>query len=220
MIIKTKRPVIWLAAVLCASTLVMSGCSSSRGYKRAEATSNSIDAMRAEILSGKDQIQATVDAMNDVVASASSDPRPAYETFTKEYGKTQKQAGKASKRAATIRKKGAAYFKAWETEFEKVASPELRKSFEQRKADLQDEYAKIQAFSKGLKKDFETFMSNLNDVNIVLGVDLTSKGIASTSDYVKEATTTAVSINKRLDQYIKVLDRVAAEMRPSTGSSE
>lgn len=200
---------------VCIGALATNGCSSGGGYKRADATTSSIDAMRAEIVSGKDQIDATIKALNDVVASANANPRPAYETFTKEYAKTEDQAEKVSKRAAEIKKQGGAYFKAWETEFEKIASPELRKNFERRKAELQDEYAKIQAFSEGLRKDFDTFMSNLNDINIILGIDLTRKGIASISDYVKEATTTAVAINKRLDLYIKVLDQVAADMRPS-----
>ena len=121
-----------LMLVMCASALVVSGCAS-HGYKRADTASNSIDTMRAEIVTGQKQIEATVSAMNKVIASASANPRPAYKAFTKELGKTENQAKKVSKRAAEIKSQGRAYFKAWEAEFEKVASPELQRQFQLRK---------------------------------------------------------------------------------------
>ena len=154
-------------------------------------------------------------ALNQVVATAKSDPRPAYETFRKELENTKRQAARVRKRANDMKKQGQAYFEAWEAEFEKVASPERRQRFEQRKEELAAQYERIEEYAQQVKADYDAFMQDLNDIQLVLGVDLTAKGIESIADDVTKTTKGAQKINSHIDKYIEILDQVAAELRLS-----
>ena len=210
---RMKTIVVFGMAILC--TIILSGCGGGSGYKKADSTSGSMDALKAELLNGKDQIAKMIKALNQVVASANANPRPAYETFKKEFENTKKQAKKARNRADAMKKQGQAYFKTWEAEFKKVASPEVKQRFEQRKAEMTDKYQKIQEYSQQVKTDYDAFMQDLSDIQVVLGVDLTAMGIESIADTAAKATRDAQTIYGHIDTYVSILDEVSAAMRPS-----
>ena len=81
--------------------------------------------------------------------------------------------------------------------------------------DLAAQYEKIEEYAHRLKADYDAFMQDLNDIQLVLGVDLTVKGIESVADLVNKATRDAQTIDGHLDRYISIVDQVAAELRPS-----
>lgn len=197
--------------VLCAGAL--SGCGGS-GYKKADSTTSSMNALKNELLSGKDQVAKTMTALNQVVDTAGKNPRPAYEKFKKGFTNTQKQAAKVRSRANEMNKQGQAYFKKWETEFKKVASPEMKQRFEQRKTVLADQYKKIQEYAQLVKTDYGSFIQNLSDIQLVLGVDLTPKGVESVTDVISRANRDAQGIYGHIDTYVSILDQVSAEMSP------
>lgn len=198
--------------VLCA--ISFSGCESVVGYHRADIAVGHMNALRAELLSVKDQIAKTVPTLNQVVDSANADPRAAYETFKREFENTLKQSGRVRRRADEIKRQGQAYFSAWEAQFDKVANPETRDRFEKRKTELAAQYDKIEEYAQRVEADYDAFMQDLNDIQLVLGVDLTRKGIESIADLVTKATQDAKTIDGYLDQYVTILDEVTAELRP------
>jgi Protein of unknown function (DUF2959) len=199
--------------VLCAISLP--GCESVVGYHRADIAVGHMNALKTELLGVKDQIAKTVPALNQVVETASSDPRPAYETFRREFENTKRQSGRVRRRADEVKRQGQAYFQAWEAQFDKVANPETRQRFEQRKTELAAQYEKIEEFAQRVEADYNAFMQDLNDIHLVLGVDLTAKGIASIADLVTKATQDAKTIDDYLDTYVTILDQTMAELRPS-----
>ena len=199
--------------ILCAAFLA--GCGGST-YKKADSTVSRINALKAELLDTKEQVGKMTTALNQVVDSADTNPRPAYETFKKEFEKTKRQAAKVHKRADEIKKQGQAYFKKWEAEYEKVASPEMKQRFEQRKAEMAAKYQKIQEYSQQVKADCAEFIQDLTDIQVVLGVDLTAKGIQSITDMVDKATRDAQTIYGHIDTYVSILNEVAYEMSPAT----
>ncbi len=207
------RTSICLALVVCIVSLA--GCGSSSGYKKSDSTTAKMDSLKAELLLGKAQIGKTVTALNSVVAQANQDPRKAFETFAKEVKRTDSQAKKISSRARDMKKQGAAYFKKWESEFKKIASPELQTRFEQRKAVVEAEYKKISGASDQLSEHYSAFMSNIEDIQRVLSIDLTSANISAISDIVQKTTTESKTINSLVQQYVDALDAVSAEMRPA-----
>ena len=146
---------------------------------------------------------------------ANTDPRPAYESFKKQFANTNKQAEKVRKRAADIRKQGQAYFKKWEDQFEKVSNPQMKQQFEQQKAEMVDKYQKIQQYSELVDADYKAFVQDISDIQVVLGVDLTAKGIKSVSDTVTQVTQQAQTIYGHIDTYVSILNEVSAAMSPS-----
>ena len=115
-----------------------------------------------------------------------------------------------------MKKQGQAYFKAWEAEFKKIASPELQSRFEQRKAVVEAKYAEISQTAQQLKTEYESFMSDVTDIQSVLSIDLTKANIEDISDIVAKVAKESETINKLIDQHVAALEAVSAEMRPST----
>ena len=199
-------------AILC--IVVLNGCGGS-GYKKADSTTSSMDALKAELLEGKEEIGKTMTALDQVTATANTNPRPAYEKFKKELENTRKQANRVRSRANEMTKQGQAYFKTWEAQYKKVASPEMKQRFEQRKAEMSAKYQKIQEYAQQVKVDYDAFMKNLGDIQVVLGVDLTPKGIASVSDLVAKTKQNAQTTYGHIDVYVSILNQVSAEMSPA-----
>jgi hypothetical protein len=173
-----------------------------------------MNTLKAELVSVKDQIAKTVPALNQVVEAADADPRAAYETFKREFENTRRQSGRVRHRADEVKRQGQAYFSAWEGQFDKVANPETRERFEKRKTELAAQYDKIEEYAQRVEADYDAFMRDLNDIQLVLGVDLTRKGIESVADLVTKATQDAKTIDGYLDQYVTILDEVTTELRP------
>jgi hypothetical protein len=202
---------LWLV-LLCVINL--SGCDSSSTYHQADVAVVHMNALKAEILSVKDQIAKTVPALNQVVEAANADPRAAYETFRREFENTKRQSGRVRHRADEVKRQGQAYFHAWEAQFDKVADPETRERFEKRKTELAAQYDKIEEYAQRVEADYDAFMQDLNDIQLVLGVDLTRKGIQSVADLATKVTQDSKTIEGYLDRYVTILDGVMAELRP------
>jgi chromosome segregation ATPase len=200
-------------ALLCAINLT--GCNSGRGYQKADTATGQMEALKTELLAVKDRTEKIAPALKELVAAANSNPRSAYEKFSREFENTKKQSGKARRLADEIKKQAQAYFQAWEAQSSKVANPETRQRFEQRKTELAAQYEKIEEYAQRLETDYDAFIQDLNDIQLVLGVDLTLKGIESVADLVNKATRDAQTIDGHLDRYVSIVDQVATELRPS-----
>jgi hypothetical protein len=111
-------------ALLCAINLT--GCNSGRGYQKADTATGQMEALKTELLAVKDRTEKIAPALKELVAAANSNPRSAYEKFSREFENTKKQSGKARRLADEIKKQAQAYFQAWEAQSSKVANPETR----------------------------------------------------------------------------------------------
>lgn len=208
---------VWLLGIglLALSNIGLIGCGGP-GYKKAQKTSSHIEDFKAELLSARSQIGIMMDAVNQVVSTADSNPQPAYEAFQTEVKNTNKQGSKVNSRANAIKKAGMTYFKTWEAEYEKMANPEMKASFEKRKAELSAQYKKIADYSQQIDADYKVFMKDIDDIQLALGMDLTSKGIKSVAGFIEKATTDSLKVQEHVDTYISILDQVANALSTST----
>src|SRR5882757_5314210 len=77
---------------------LLAGCGTTSGYKQADKTGEGIAEFRAEILNGQKAIDATMTSLSDVAASATTNPRKAFETFSKNVENLDSTANKVKKR--------------------------------------------------------------------------------------------------------------------------
>lgn len=193
----------------------LAGCNTGRGYQKADSATGQMEALKTELLAVKQRTEKIVPALNQLVATAGSNPRSAYERFSREFQNTRKHSGKARHLADEVRKQGQAYFHEWEAQSGKVANPDIKERFEQRRAQLAAQYEKLEEYAQRLEEDYTAFMQDLNDIQLVLGVDLTLKGIESVTDLVNKATHDAQAIDGHLKRYVSIVEQVAAELGPS-----
>src|SRR5215471_3848642 len=87
---KYKNDWRWLnaaTATLCLALIAR--CSTARGYKEADKTGESITTLRNDVVNIKAAVDGSMTALDGLEAAASTNPRPAYETFAKSVDKVE-----------------------------------------------------------------------------------------------------------------------------------
>jgi len=211
---KTIKVMNSLLAAIGAATLV-AGCASSSGYKQADKTGVGIAEFRDEVVNVKKAVDGTMALLGQVTENATTDPRKAFAAFSKSVDKVEDSRAKAAKRAADVKAAGQAYFKQWEKELANVNNPEIRALAEQRKAKLNEIFAKVGPALETAKADFDPFLADLKDLRTFLGQDLTIAGVDAAKGIIKKTREHGVTLQTSLDTLIAEMNSISAQITPS-----
>ncbi len=204
-----------LAALTSSAAMLFSGCGTTSGYKQADKTGAGIAEFRDELVNGKKAIDATMKSLGDIAATATTDPRKAFEQYSKAVANLESTAEKVRKRGDSMKAQGAAYFKQWETEMAQVSNPEIRKLAESRKAKLQETFDSIRKFTEPLKTQFPPWMSDLKDLQKYLGNDLTIAGVEAAKSLFTKTQGEGLEVQKSMDALLAELNTVSATITPA-----
>ena len=203
-----------LAVTAFTAVALMAGCATS-GYKQADKTGEGISAFRGEVVNTKTAIDNTLKALDQVAVTATSDPRPAFEKFSKEVGNLESSAEKSRSRAQSMKEKGDAYFAQWEQELAQVKDDNIRKLAQERRAKLQTSFGEIRKVAEPLKTQFDPWMSSLKDLETYLKNDLTINGVAAAKDLFAKSKSEGLKVQKSMDDLLAELNTVAATITPA-----
>ena len=204
-----------LSSTIAAALALLSSCGSTSGYKLADKTGQGISDFRDEIVAGKSAVDATMNALNQIEVTASTNPRKAFDQYSKAVENLQSAADKARKRAQDMREAGQAYFAQWQQQLAQVQSEDIRKLAEKQKAKLQATFDNIRKLTEPLKMEFDGWMTDLKGLQTYLGNDLTVTGIDAAKDLIKKTESEGVDVQKSLEALIAELNSVAATLTPS-----
>lgn len=210
-----KQPVTFVL-IAALGVAAFSGCGTTAGYKQVDRTGESIADFRTEIVNGSKAIDATVKALNDIATSATTDPRKAFEAYSKSIDKLESASNRVTDRAKTIQSDGKAYFANWEKQLSEVKNPEIRELAVQRKARLQETFSRIREVVTPLKAQFGPWMSDLKDLQKYLGNDLTVAGIDAARASITKAQSEGADVQRSMQAVVSELNSVAAAITPST----
>jgi predicted nucleic acid-binding Zn-ribbon protein len=154
-------------------------------------------------------------SLSDVAATATTDPRKAFDRFSKNVAELESTANTIRKRAEDMKEKGQAYFTQWETELAQVNNPEIRNLAAQRKAKLEETFQSIRKVTEPLKAQFEPWMSSLKDLHTYLGNDLTIAGVDAAKPLFTKTTEQGLEVQKSMDAVVAELNTLAATLTPA-----
>jgi predicted nucleic acid-binding Zn-ribbon protein len=200
-----------LLALTAGTGLLLVGCKTSN-YKQADKTGEGIATFREEILNGKKAIDATMASLGQIEATAATDPRPAFEKYTKDVSNLASTADKIRKRGQDMREQGKAYFDQWEKQMAEVKNPEIQELAKQRKAKLQQTFDNIKTVTEPLKAQFDPWMSDLQDLQKYLANDITVSGVDAAKGLFKKAQDSGIEVQKSMDALIKELNTISATL--------
>ena len=206
--IKTLNQIL-VIALTAGAGLLLAGCKTS-GYQQADKTGEGIASFRAEILNGKKAIDETMASLDAVAPSAASDPRAAFEKYSKSVANLESTAAKIRKRGDQMREQGKAYFAQWEQQLAQVKNPEIQQLATQRKQKLQEAFDNIKNVAEPLKTQFDPWMSDLKDLQTYLANDLTITGIDAAKPLFTKAQDGGRQVQKSMDNLIAELNSIAA----------
>lgn len=212
----TKLMNLFTVAALAAGTLtLLSGCGTTSGYKQADKTGAGIAEFRDEIVNGKKAIDATMKSLSDIAATANTDPRKAFEQYSKDVSKLESTAAAVRKRGQAMQQSGQAYFAQWEKELTQVKDPEIRALAQERKTKLQETFESIRKTTDPLKAQFDPWMSNLKDLQRYLSSDLTIAGVDAAKGLFAKTQEQGLEVQKSMDAVIAELNTVSATITPA-----
>ncbi len=209
-----------LAALTAGAGWLLVGCGTTRGYKQADKTGAGIAAYRDEVLNGKKAIDATMASLDEVAASASADPRKAFEKYSKNVDNLESTAAKIKKRGQDMREQGQAYFTEWEKQLAEVKNPEIQQLAAQRKAKLNETFSSIKNVAEPLKAQFDPWMSDLKDLQKYLSNDLTITGIDAAKGLFTKARSGGMEVQKSMDALVAELNTVSATLTPAKAEGQ
>ena len=204
-----------LAAIGVAGLLFAGPNANAAGYKLADKVGAGIAEFRDEIVDVKKAVDATMAALDKIVADATVDPRKAFKEFDKSVPEIDSSAAKARKRAEDMKERGKKYFDTWEKELASVNDPDIRKLAEERKAKLQAAFGNIKTTMEPARDQFNAWLSPLKDLQKLLSQDLTISGIDAAKELIGKSKKEGMAVQLTLDTVIAELNTVVAAITPA-----
>jgi hypothetical protein len=198
-----------------ASIAVFAGCGTTSGYKQADKTGEGIAQFRAAIVNGKKAIDDTMKSLGQVATSATTNPRKAFERYSKDVANLESAAKDARKCSQDMKDQGKAYFTQWEKQLAEVQNPDIRALAVERKARLQQAFDAIRQYAEPLKAQFDPWLSDLKDLQKYLSNDLTIAGVDAAKPRFAKTQTEGLDVQKSMDALVVELNSVAATITPA-----
>jgi phage-related tail protein len=185
------------------------------GYKLADKVGADIADFRDEIVDVKKAVDATLAALDKIVADATVDPRKAFKEFDKSVPRIESEAAKAKKRAEEMKARGKEYFDKWEKDLAGVNDPDIRKLAEARRNKLQATFAEIKTTMEPARDQFNSWLAHLKDLHKYLSQDLTIGGIDAAKELIAKSRKEGAAVQQMLDTVIAELNTVVATITPA-----
>jgi len=188
--------------------VALQGCQAT-GAERVDQTSTRLEEFGASIETLKGQVTAAAAALTQVVETASLDPKPAYDEFSKQVGLVSSSAKKARTGLEKAKSEGAKLFDDWTKRLDTITDPDIRAASEKRRNDLQEALTTVTEEAEPCLTELEAFVVTATDLDTYLSQDLTPAGIDGISDKAESLARSAESINGSLDGVLETTTEVA-----------
>jgi hypothetical protein len=155
--------------------LAFAGCATSTPDRAVKAAS-SLEVMHGNSSKARAQID-TVLASLDTLLNASPDQlRESYDRYDKDVKQMNEYAANMRENDADLRTNGNAYLANWQRDASNVSDPELRAIAEQRRGQITRSSEDMRSRVTVAASSFAGFLRDINDIQKVLGNDLTAVG--------------------------------------------
>jgi len=208
-------PSLALATVAIMATALFTGCGTTAGYKQADKTGAGIAEFREEIVNTSAAVNETVKALDEVAATANTNPRQAFEGFSKSVTRLASVSAKAKSRGEEMKARGQAYFADWEKQLGQIKNPDIRALAERQRTKLRETFDSIKKFAEPLKAQFDPWLSDLKDLQRYLSNDLTISGVDAAKSLFAKTQAEGIEVQKSMDALIAELNTVAATLTPA-----
>lgn len=186
------------------------GCAST-GSEKVDQTSTRIDAFGASIERLQGHVRDVAASLEQVVANASLDPKPAYKEFSGHADDVADATSRARTNLDKAKTEGAKLFEAWTSRLDTIADEDIRKSSQERRDELQKALATVAEEAEPCLTKLEAFVATTKDLDTYLGQDLTATGIKGISGKADDLADDAKDIVSDLDDVVAAARKAAPQ---------
>lgn len=186
-------------SICIAGVLYLSGCATP-SYKKADSASSSLQKAAMEINAENHAIDATMNALDDLVNKPAADLRPQFARFNASLNWLEDSSKRAEKAANEANAKSQDYFRTWDKEMASIHYEAVRDQSVSRKTQVSDELNTVDQRYRQNQAVVEPLIAYLRDIRTSLSVDLTAGGIASVKPLAENAQQNARKVQSALAQ--------------------
>lgn len=192
------------------------GCSSS-GPSRSAKTVDTMEDTHQSLAKVRRQIDQTLSSLGNVMQAGPGDLRSSFSRYTKDVDKLKGDAETTKKHFKSMKSKNETYLKEWEKEKSQVRDPELRRIGDARRSEAKASLDRVVDSLNVATDTFGPFLSNLVDVQKVLGNDLTPTGQAMVANtaVVQSSRDNGARVAQNIDVALASLSDVARQISPT-----
>jgi Protein of unknown function (DUF2959) len=193
-----------LGLVACAST----------GPSRSAKAVETMDETHAGLTKVRTQIDHTLTSLGDVMNASPERLRSSFSKYSKDVDKLRADAVQTKKRFQSMKTKKNDYLVAWRKQQGQVSDPELRDLGDARRSEVRANLDRMVESLTVAVETFDPFLSDLGDVQKVLGNDLTPEGqsrVANTA-VVQGANEKGARVAQSIDVALEALSKVSGQL--------
>jgi hypothetical protein len=198
--------------------IALTGCQSS-GHDRVAETATQLDALCVKAEAVKAGAISVSAALNDLVARADVDPKPAFEFLHKSAKAHAKSYQVFENGLAVARTDADKMFAEWNRNWLAIEDEDLKEKSYERRKQLTKAMADALAAMQPVAQDAKNYVSATNDLVTYLDQDLTSASIRSTESRAKSHAKSARSIGEKVDDAVETTKEAARLFETSRSSA-
>jgi hypothetical protein len=161
------------AAVL--AMLTFAACATSTPDRAVKAAS-SLDVMHTNSARARAQIDTVLGSLDTMLNASPDQLRETYDRYDRDVKQMNAYAADMRENDADLRKNGNAYLAQWQRDASNVSDPELRALAEQRRGQIARSSEEMRSKVTVAAGSFAAFLRDINDIQKVIGNDLTPIG--------------------------------------------
>ena len=200
------RPMLMLVVAL----LWLCGCRT-HGYRKSDLTGKSLYHAALDIRAESQAIDATVEAINDLVNHPASDLKPQFKRFSTALDRLSASSERAEATRQRMEEKGSRYFTAWDEQISAISYGIVREQSESRFSQVTNRFYSLNSRYVDAQGVVRPLIKYFNDIRTALSVDLTTAGL----DSVKSIAANAAQNSRKVQTE---LGRLADELASSGAS--
>jgi hypothetical protein len=157
---------------------VAAACTSS-GIERSEDLQSALQLVDSDIKIIVVQLDAVGASLDELLVPGQTDVKKAFEVFTENSSKIEKMEKDFALHRDRLEVSGSEYFSKWDNKKNQYDNPEIQKKSDDRRAELGRIYDEVLHNSAGIEETFQTFASDIFEIQLFISNDLTTNGITS-----------------------------------------
>ena len=188
-----NSPAISLLTSACLAGVLCLGCSST-GYRKSDTAAASMQSAAAQVQAESRAIDATLGSLKDLMNEPNGDLRKPYQHFSSNLSFLEATARRTDNTGKVMAQRSAEYFQIWDKEIAEIDYEHIRELSQARRAEAQKNFENVQHRYQESQEVVGPVITYLQDIHKALGSDLTTSGLGSMKNVVKNAETNSAKV--------------------------
>lgn len=206
---KTANPFLLISL---ATVFIAASCSTT-GMQRSENLQSTMKTVDNDIKLVVVQLDAIGASLDGLTKPGQADTKKAFDVFSGNASKIKEMERNFTKHAAEMETSGKAYFKEWDSDKQNYDNTDIQRESNERRAALGETYDKIALNNIGVKEAFQTYVSDINEIQRFLSNDLTSEGMDSITPISDKVVNNGTQLKNELQNLQTAIENALAEMK-------